>query len=101
MDTAQHLIYITNWHFNPETKNPFDESLPNLGELLKRKSKEGQLIKHLQSCCAFAIYKNSKVWPSVIRLSKADMQPYCIQNGYEFSIPIGELPCKADMTRTA
>ncbi|DBA80259.1 TPA: hypothetical protein ACH3X2_007490 [Trebouxia sp. C0005] len=41
METAKHIIYITNWHFNPETKNPFDESLPNIGELLKRKSEEG------------------------------------------------------------
>lgn len=43
METAKYIIYITNWHFNPETKNPFDESLPNIGELLKRKSKEGKL----------------------------------------------------------
>ena len=43
METAKHIIYITNWHFNPETKNPFDENLPNIGELLKRKSEEGRL----------------------------------------------------------
>ena len=47
MDTAKHLIYITNWHFNPETNNPFDESLPNLGELLKRKAQEGQSARPL------------------------------------------------------
>ncbi|KAL3155264.1 hypothetical protein ABBQ32_013195 [Trebouxia sp. C0010 RCD-2024] len=41
MENAQHIIYITNWHFNPETKNPFDESLPTIGELLKKKSKQG------------------------------------------------------------
>ena len=41
MENAQHLIYITNWHFNPETKNPFDESLPTIGELLKEKSGQG------------------------------------------------------------
>lgn len=41
MENAQHIIYITNWHFNPETKNPFDESLPNIGELLKKKSEQG------------------------------------------------------------
>ncbi len=43
MEAAKFIIYITNWHFNPETKNPFDESLPNIGELLKRKSEEGAL----------------------------------------------------------
>lgn len=43
MENAQHIIYITNWHFNPETKNPFDESLPTIGELLKKKSKQGEL----------------------------------------------------------
>ena len=42
MEAAKHIIYITNWHFNPETKNPFDDSLPNIGELLKKKSEEGK-----------------------------------------------------------
>lgn len=42
MENAQHIIYITNWHFNPETKNPFDESLPTIGELLKKKSEQGE-----------------------------------------------------------
>lgn len=41
MENAQHLIYITNWHFNPDTRNPFDESLPTIGELLKKKSGQG------------------------------------------------------------
>ena len=41
MENAQQIIYIINWHFNPETKNPFDEGLPNIGELLKRKSEQG------------------------------------------------------------
>ena len=51
METAKHIIYITNWHFNPETKNPFDDSLPNIGELLKKKSEEGKSSSHQCRSC--------------------------------------------------
>lgn len=78
MENAQHIIYITNWHFNPETKNPFDESLPTIGELLKKKSEQDEYLSVLAatlytSCLRLGMYEHCHMLCEHVMRKRAHM----------------------------
>ena len=78
MENAKHMIYITNWHFNPETKNPFDESLPNIGELLKKKAEQGKQRWHMRTVHALDVAAQQTRIPP--RTKPCDIYMQCTQN---------------------